>query len=108
MSTVAPPEDEEHVLHGGEAAGVAVSSVLLGLCVLRGGAAVELFEHIALLEGVVHRSFVKWTWLLQHVVEHPRTSRGRSRAPSSRVNSKGRGVVAGIFFIFLILFNLIY
>jgi hypothetical protein len=43
---------------------------------------------------VVHRSFVLWTWLLQHVVEHPRTSRGRSRAPSSRVNSKGLGVVA--------------
>jgi hypothetical protein len=34
------------------------------------------------------------TWLLQHVVEHPRTSRGRSRAPSRRVNSKGLGVVA--------------
>jgi hypothetical protein len=40
MSTVAPPEDEEHVFHGGEAAGVAVTSVLFGLCVLRGGAAV--------------------------------------------------------------------
>jgi hypothetical protein len=55
---------------------------------------VELFEHIALLEGVVHRCFVIWTWLLQHVIEHPRTSRGWSRAPSSRVNSKGLGVVA--------------
>jgi hypothetical protein len=32
--------------------------------------------------------------LLQHVVEHSRTSRGRSRAPSSRVNSKGLSVVA--------------
>jgi hypothetical protein len=30
----------------------------------------------------------------QHVVEHPRTSRGRSRASSSRVNSKGFGVIA--------------
>jgi hypothetical protein len=34
------------------------------------------------------------TWHLQHVVEDPRTSRGRSRAPSSRVNNKGLGVVA--------------
>jgi hypothetical protein len=47
-----------------------------------------------LLEGVVHRGLVVWTWLFQHVIEHPRTSRGRSRAPSSRVNSKGLGVVA--------------
>jgi hypothetical protein len=37
---------------------------------------------------VVDRCFVVGTWLLQHVVKHPRTSRGRSRAPSSRVNSK--------------------
>jgi hypothetical protein len=43
---------------------------------------------------VVHRCFVIWTWLLQHVVEHPRTSRGQSRAPSSRVHNKGLGVVA--------------
>jgi hypothetical protein len=57
-------------------------------------AAVELLEHIALLEGVVHRRLVVWTQLLQHVVEHPRASRGRSRAPSSRVNSKGLGVIA--------------
>jgi hypothetical protein len=57
-------------------------------------AAVEFLEHIALLEGVVHQSFVIWTWLLQHVVEYPQTSRGQSRAPSSRVNSKGLGVVA--------------
>jgi hypothetical protein len=88
-----PPKDEEHVLHGREAAGVAISPVLLGLCVLCGGATVEFFEHITLLEGVVHRSFVIRTWLLQHVVEHPRTSRGRSRAPSSRVDNKGLGVV---------------
>jgi hypothetical protein len=33
------------------------------------------------------------TWLLQHVVENPRASRGRSRAPSSRVNSKSFAVV---------------
>jgi hypothetical protein len=44
-----------------------------------------------LLEGVVDRCLVVGTWLLQHVVENPRTSRGR--APSSRVNSKGLGVV---------------
>jgi hypothetical protein len=47
-----------------------------------------------LLEGVVDRCLVVGTWLLQHVVEKPRTSRGRSRAPSSRVNSKGLDVVA--------------
>jgi hypothetical protein len=88
------PEDEEHVLYYGEAAGVAISSVLLGLRVLGGGAAVELLEHIALLEGVVCWGLVVWTRLFQHVVEHPRTSRGRSRAPSSRVNGKGLGVVA--------------
>jgi hypothetical protein len=28
------------------------------------------------------------TWLLQHVVKNPRASRGRSRAPSSWVNSR--------------------
>jgi hypothetical protein len=89
------PEDEEHVFHGGKAAGVAISSVLLGLRVLRGGAAVEFLEHVALLKGVVHWGLVVWTWLFQHVIEHPRTSkRGRSRASSSRVNSKGLGVVA--------------
>jgi hypothetical protein len=55
MSTVGPPKDEEHVLHGGEAADVTVSSVFLGLCLLRSGAAIEFLEHIALLKGVVHR-----------------------------------------------------
>jgi hypothetical protein len=34
------------------------------------------------------------TWLFQHVIKHPRTSRGRSRAPSSRVNSEGLGITA--------------
>jgi hypothetical protein len=63
MSMVAPPEDEEHVLHGGEAAGVAITSVLLGLSVLRGGAVVKLFEHVALLEGVIGRRLVVGTWL---------------------------------------------
>jgi hypothetical protein len=93
MSTVGPPEDEDDILHGGEAAGVAVTPVLLGLVVLRGGAAVEMLEHVALLEGVVDRRFVVGTWLLQHVVENSRASRGRSRAPSSRVNSKSFSVV---------------
>jgi hypothetical protein len=88
-----PPEDEEYVFHGGEAAGIAVTPVLLGLAVLRGGATVESLEHVALLEGVVHRRFVVGTWLLQHVVKNPRTSRGRSRALSSRVNSKSFAVV---------------
>jgi hypothetical protein len=84
-----PPEDEEDVLHRGEATGVAVTPILLGLAVLRGGAAVEPLEHVALLEGVIDRRLVVGTWLLQHVVEYPRASRGRSRAPSSWVNSKG-------------------
>jgi hypothetical protein len=84
-----PPEDEEDILYGGEATGVAVTPVLLGLAVLRGGAVVELLEHVALLEGVVDRRFVAGTWLLQHVVENPRASRGWSRAPSNWVNSKG-------------------
>jgi hypothetical protein len=47
-----------------------------------------------LLEGVVNRCLVVGTWLLQHVIENSRTSRGGSRAPSSQVNSKGLGVVA--------------
>jgi hypothetical protein len=88
------PEDEEHVLHGGEAACIAISSALLGLRVLRGGATVEFLEHVALLKGVVHWGLMIWTWLFQHVVKHPRASRGRSRASSSRVNSKGLGIIA--------------
>jgi hypothetical protein len=94
MSTVGPSEDEEDVFHGGEAAGVAITPVLLGLIVLRGGVTIEPLEHVTLLEGVVDWCLVVGTWLLQHVVEHSRTSRGRLRAPSSRVNSKGLGVVA--------------
>jgi hypothetical protein len=50
--------------HGGEAAGIAISSVLLGLRVLCGGATLELLEHVALLKGVVYRGLVVWTWLL--------------------------------------------
>jgi hypothetical protein len=88
MSTVAPPEDEEDVLHRGEATGVAVTPILLGLSVLRGGATVEPLEHVALLEGVIDWRLVVGTWLLQHVIENPRASRGRSRAPSSWVNSE--------------------
>jgi hypothetical protein len=73
MSTVAPlpPEDEEDVFHGGEVAGVAVTPILLGLTVLRGGTAIEPLEHVALLEGVVDHHLVVGTWLLQHVVENP-------------------------------------
>jgi hypothetical protein len=93
MSTVGPPEDEENIFHSGEATGVTITPVLLGLGVLRGGAAVEPLEQVALLEGVVDWRLVVGTWLLQHVVENPRTSRDRSRAPSSRVNSKGLAIV---------------
>jgi hypothetical protein len=51
MSTVAPPpEDEEDVFHRREAAGVAVTPILLALTILRGGVAVVFFEHVALLE----------------------------------------------------------
>jgi hypothetical protein len=88
-----PLEDEEDVFYGGEAAGVAITPGLLGLVVLRGGATVEPLEHVALLEGVVDWCLVVGTWLFQHVVEYSRTSRGRSRAPSSRVNNKGLAVV---------------
>jgi hypothetical protein len=87
MSTVAPP-DEEDVSHCGEAAGIAVTPILLGLAVFRDGTAIEPLEHVTLLEGVVDWHLVVGTWLLQHVVENPRASRGRSRAPSSWVNSK--------------------
>jgi hypothetical protein len=88
-----PPEDEEDVLHGGEAASVTITPVLLGLVVLRGGAAVETLEHVALLEGMVDRRFMAGTWLLQHVVENSWASRGWSTAPSSRVNSESFAAV---------------
>jgi hypothetical protein len=93
MSMVAPPEDEEDVLHGGEATDVAITPVLLSLIVLRGGAAIEPLEHVALLEGVVDWCLVVGTWLLQYVVENSRASRGRSKGPSSQVNSKSFVVV---------------
>jgi hypothetical protein len=55
MSTVAPlpPEDEEDILHCRKAANTPVSTDLLSLAFLRGGAVVVLLEHVALLEGVV-------------------------------------------------------
>jgi hypothetical protein len=65
-----PPEDEENVLHRREAAGVSVTPVLLGLAILRGGAAVVFLEHVALLEGVVDRCLVIRAGLLEHVVEY--------------------------------------
>jgi hypothetical protein len=52
------PEDEEDVLHCRETSGVTITPVLLGLPILRGGAAVVLLEHVALLEGVVNRCLV--------------------------------------------------
>jgi hypothetical protein len=51
MSTVGPPEDEENIFHNREASGVTIIPVLLGLGVLRGGAAIEPLEQVALLEG---------------------------------------------------------
>jgi hypothetical protein len=84
-----PSEDEEDVFQRGEAAGIAVTPILLGLAILRGGAAVVSFEQVALLEGVLDRRLVVRTGLLQHVVEYAGASRGRSRAPSSWVNSEG-------------------
>jgi hypothetical protein len=56
-----PPENEEDVFHSGEATGVAVTPVLLGLAVLRGGATVEPLEHVALLESLVDRHLVVGT-----------------------------------------------
>jgi hypothetical protein len=82
MSTVGPPKMRK-----------TSTLVLLCLVVLCGGTAVEPLEHVALLEGVVDRRFVVGTWLLQHVVENSQASRGQSRAPSSRVNSKCFAVV---------------
>jgi hypothetical protein len=71
------PEDEEDVLQCGEAAGVVVTPILLGLAILRGGAVVVSFEQVALLEGVVDRRLVVRAGLLEHVVEYGGASRGR-------------------------------
>jgi hypothetical protein len=57
-------KDEEDVLHRREATGVSVTTVLLSLAILRGGAAVVLLEHVALLGGVADQSLVVWTQLL--------------------------------------------
>jgi hypothetical protein len=83
------PRNEEDVLHPREATSISITTVLLGLAILRSGAAVVFLEHIALLEGVVKRSLVVGTRFLQHVVKHAGASRGRSRALSSRVNCEG-------------------
>jgi hypothetical protein len=58
------PEDEEDVLHRRKATGVSITTVLLGLAILRGCAAVVLLEHVALLEDVVDRCLVVWAGLL--------------------------------------------
>jgi hypothetical protein len=57
------PEDKEDVLHRREATGISITAVLLGLAILRGGAAIVFLEHVALLEGVVDQG-------LEHVVVH--------------------------------------
>jgi hypothetical protein len=49
ISTVAPPEDEEDVLHRWEAAAIHVSTVLLSLAILCGDTTVLFLEHVALL-----------------------------------------------------------
>jgi hypothetical protein len=84
MSTVGPPKMRKTF-----STGVPVTTVLLGLAILRGGATVVFLEHVALLEGVVDRCLVVWARLLQHVVKHTGVSRGRSRALSGRVNCEG-------------------
>jgi hypothetical protein len=90
MSTVAPPlEDAEDILHRREATGVVVTPVLLGLAILRGGATVVFFEHVALLEGVVDRCLVVRVEHLQHVVEYALASRDLSSDLSSQVNCEG-------------------
>jgi hypothetical protein len=90
MSTVPPPpEDEEDVLHRREAADTPVSIILLGFTFLRGGAPIVLLEHVALLEGVVDWGLVVLAWLLQHVVEHAGTSRGRSKDLAGWVDCEG-------------------
>jgi hypothetical protein len=64
MSTVGPPKMRKTFSDAGEATGVAVTPVLLGLAVLCGGVAVQPLEHVALLEGVIDRRLVAGTWLL--------------------------------------------
>jgi hypothetical protein len=59
-----PPEDEEDIFHRREAAGIAITPILLGLAILRGGVTVVSFEQVAMLEGVVDRRIVVRTGLL--------------------------------------------
>jgi hypothetical protein len=84
-----PPEDEEDILHRREAAGTPITTILLGLILFHGDAAVVFSEHVALLKGVVDRGLVVRTRLLQHVVKHAETSRDRSRALAGRVDREG-------------------
>jgi hypothetical protein len=77
------------VFHRKEAAGVAVTPILLGQAILRSGATVVFFEHITLLEGAVDRRLVVRAGFLQHVIEYVGASRGCSRTPSCWVNSEG-------------------
>ena len=63
-------EDEEHVLHLGEAAATLVPHVLLLLGLVLSAETVEvLAEHVTLLEGVVNLALMIRTRLLQHIVE---------------------------------------
>jgi hypothetical protein len=86
------PEDEEDVFHRWEATDVSVTTILLGLAILHGGATVVLLERVALLEGVVDRGLVVWARLLQHIVEHAGASRA-ARGPF-RTGSTARAVSA--------------
>jgi hypothetical protein len=84
-----PPEDEEDVLNRREATGTPITTILLGLILFHGDATVVFSEHVALLKGVVDRGLVVRTRLLQHVIKHAGTSRGRSRALAGRVDREG-------------------
>jgi hypothetical protein len=83
------PEDEEDIFHRREAADVPITTVLLSLAILRGGATVAFLEHVALLEGVVDQSLVVWARLLQHVIKHAGASRCRSRALAGWIDCEG-------------------
>jgi hypothetical protein len=85
ISTVGPPKMRKMF----STVGISVTTVLLSLAILSGSAAVVLLEHVALLAGVVDRSLVVGTRLLQHVIEHAGAWRGRSRPLSGRVNREG-------------------
>jgi hypothetical protein len=96
LSTVGPPEDEEDVFHGGEATNVAVTPVLLGLVVLRGGTTVEPLENVALLEGVVDRRMSSKTPWPRGAGRGPRRAGSTAKAslssslcPCSRASRRG-------------------